>query len=49
MYEGFIVIGCVLIGLIGAFFLWSGYQHLLWTYNQHIFIKKIEKYGGKER
>lgn len=40
----FIVSGCVLIGLIAAFFLWFGYQHLLWTYYQHIFIKDFEKY-----
>lgn len=45
----FIVSGCVLAGLIGIFFFWTGYQHLLWIYYQHIFIKYLEKYGGKER
>lgn len=49
MYDGFIVSGCVLIGLIGAFFLWIGYQHLLWTYYQHIFMKNFEKYEGREK
>lgn len=49
MYDGFIVSGCVLAGLIGVFFLWTGYRHLQWTYYQHIFMKNFEKYGGKEQ
>ena len=49
MQDGFVVGGCVLAGLIGVFILCTGYGHLLWKYSQRIFIKNLEKYGGKER
>lgn len=50
MTDGFVAGGCVLIGLIAVFFLLFGYhKHLLWIYYQHIFMKNIEKYGGKKR
>lgn len=40
------VSGCVLAGILGVFFLRTGYQHLLWRYYQHIFMKNFEKYKG---
>lgn len=43
MYDGFIVSGCVLAILIGLFFGRIGYVHLLWIYEQHIFMKYFEK------
>ena len=49
MQAGFVVSGCVLAGLIGVFFLWTGYAHLLWTYYQNIFMKNLEKYGEEEK
>lgn len=42
----FIVSGCVLAGILGVFFLQKGYQHLLWSYYQHFFMKNFEKYKG---
>ena len=49
MYDCLVVSGCVLIGLIVACFLWFGYQHSLWTYDQHIFMKNLEKYEGRKK
>ena len=49
MYDGLVVSGCVLIGLIVACFLWFGYQHSLLTYDQYIFMKNLEKYEGRKK
>ena len=49
MYDAFIVCGCLLAGLIGVFFLRMGYQHLLWTYSQRIFLKNFEKHEGEKQ
>lgn len=45
----FVVSGCVLVGLIGACFLWLGYQHFLWNYYEHIFVENLRKYEGETR
>ena len=39
--------GCVLGGLIGACFLWLGYQNFLWKYCEHIFVENLNKYEGE--
>ena len=43
----FIVGGCVLGGLIGAYFLWLGYQNFLWKYCEHIFVENLNQYEGE--
>lgn len=45
----FVVGGCVPVGLIGACFLWLGYQNFLWNYYEHIFMENLKKYEGETR
>ena len=48
-YVFFVVDGCVPVGLIGACFLWLGYQNFLWNYYEHIFMENLKKYEGETR
>lgn len=40
---------CALVVLIGACFLWFGYQNLLWKYYEYIFVKNLKKYEGEKQ
>lgn len=42
MKAYFIVIGLVLAGITGMYFLWMGYQNFLWMYYQNLFLKNLK-------